>query len=544
MSPTAERPLRVLFFMHATNYDRVFENFLRALLERGHHVEVLVDVAKRRAIQGSGLVFDELESEYPQRFATGLTPERTDPWLRRATAWRLALDWLRFLEPEFEHATALRQRARGRAPRLIRLLVERTPYRRDRNRSRLVRRLRAAEAALPVSDRVRELIAWRSPDVVLVAPLVGLGFAQADYLRAARSLGIPVVLPVASWDNLTNKGRLRDVPDGTIVWNEVQVEEAVRLHDLPRGRVEATGAHAFDHWFAWEPSTTYKAFADKVGIGADRPMLLYVGSSSFVARNEVGFLRDWVAALRASRHEELRCCSVVVRPHPQHAAQWADVDLGPGVVVFPQGGVAPIAEQAKADYYDSLHHCRAVVGINTSAQIEAAIVGRPVLTFLDERFKATQEGTLHFSYLTGTEDAGVVTVARSWDEHLDQLAAAIADRDAARPRLEGFLRTFVRPHGLHQPAAPRAAAAVERAALAGEAGQEAELARSATPEPVSPLAVLAFRLLSVDVTGGRVPPGRIARLLRHLGRQPVRTYRKTRIKLGAIAGRGGSPETR
>jgi hypothetical protein len=533
----------VLFFMLATNYDRVFENFLRALLERGHHVEVLVDIEKRRAVQGSGLVFDQLESEYPRRFAAGVAPKRTDPWLRRATAWRLALDWLRFLEPEFEHATALRERARGRVPRLIRLLLERTPLGRDESRARFVRRLRAAEAALPVSGRLRELIACRSPDVVLVSPLVGLGSAQADYLRAARSLGIPVMLPVASWDNLTNKGRLRDVPDGTIVWNALQVEEAVRLHDLPRESVEATGAHAFDHWFEWEPSTSYEAFCAKVGIGADSPMILYVGSSTFIAKDEVGYVRDWVAALRASKHEELHRCSIVVRPHPQHFAQWAHVDLAPGVVVFPQGGVAPIAEQAKADYYDSLYHCRAVVGINTSAQVEAAIVRRPVLTFLDPRFRTTQEGTLHFEYLTGSDEAGVVTVARSWEEHLDHLAAAIADPEAARPRLEGFLRSFVRPHGLDVPAAPRAASAVERTALAREARPATDIARS-TPEGASPVAVLAFRLLSIEVTPGRMPSGRIARILGHLGRQPVRAYRNARIKLGAIAGRGQRPEAR
>jgi hypothetical protein len=526
VSPTAERPLRVLFFLHATNFDRVFENFLRALLERGHSLEVMVDIEKRRAVQGSGLVFDQLEAEYAERFVSAVAPERTEPWLRRATAWRLALDWLRFLEPELEHATALRERARRRAPRLLRLLVERTPYGRDRVR----RQLQAAEAALPVSDRLRELIASRSPDVVLVSPLVGLGSAQADYLRAARSLGIPVVLPVASWDNLTNKGRLRDVPDGTVVWNAIQVEEAVKLHDLPLESVEATGAHAFDHWFAWEPSTTYEAFAAKVGIDADNPMLLYVGSSTFIAKDEVGYVRDWVAALRTSRHDQLRRCSVVVRPHPQHAAQWGGVDLGHGVVVFPQGGVAPIAEQAKADYYDSLYHCRAVVGLNTSAQIEAAIVRRPVLTFLDERFKTTQEGTLHFAYLTGTDDAGVVTVARSWDEHLDQLAAAIADPEAAKPRLEGFLRAFVRPHGLDELAAPRAVAAVERTANGRRAQPAADLGRATSPEAASLMAVLALRMLSVDVSRGRMLS------------EPARTYRKTRVKLGAIAGRRESPE--
>ena len=40
-----------------------------------------------------------------------------------------------------------------------------------------------------------------------------------------------------------------------------------------------------------------------------------------------------------------------------------------------------------------------MVGINTTAQIEGAIVGRPVHTVLADDFRFTQEGTLHFHYL-------------------------------------------------------------------------------------------------------------------------------------------------
>ena len=36
----------------------------------------------------------------------------------------------------------------------------------------------------------------------MVTPLVGLGSAQADYLRAAKRLGILTAYPVLSWDNL------------------------------------------------------------------------------------------------------------------------------------------------------------------------------------------------------------------------------------------------------------------------------------------------------------------------------------------------------
>ena len=93
--------------------------------------------------------------------------------------------------------------------------------------------IRAIEAALPIPKRLVELVESRSPDVVLVSPLIGLGSIETDHLRAAQAAGVPTVLPVASWDNLSNKGVLRDLPTLTIVWNGIQVDEAVRMHNVP-----------------------------------------------------------------------------------------------------------------------------------------------------------------------------------------------------------------------------------------------------------------------------------------------------------------------
>jgi hypothetical protein len=102
--------------------------------------------------------------------------------------------------------------------------------------------------------------------------------------------------------------------------------------------------------------------------------------------------------------------------------------------------------------------------------IEAAIAGRPVFTLLDRRFRHAQEGTLHFAHLTGGDgDTGLLVVARTWEEHLDQLAGALADPAAGASRARAFVASFVRPFGLDVDAAPRAADAIE-ALVRGRAG--------------------------------------------------------------------------
>jgi hypothetical protein len=287
-------------------------------------------------------------------------------------------------------------------------------------------------------------------------------------LRSARRLGIPSALLVHSWDNLTNKGLIHEAPDRVVVWNEAQRDEAVKLHGIPSEAVRVTGAQGFDHWFDAQPSTTREELARRVGLPADRPYLLYTCSSQFIAPDEVEFLREWLARVRAE--ERLAELGVLIRPHPQHTAQWEGIDFGdPRVAVWPPpGGEMPAGAQARAGYYDSIHHSQAVVGINTSALIEAAIQRRPVLTVLTERYRGSQEGTLHFHYLAdgdGDGDGGgLLRVARDFPEHLDQLAATLDTDGAEEERARRFLERFVRPHGLEEPATARLVACVEELA--------------------------------------------------------------------------------
>jgi hypothetical protein len=114
--------------------------------------------------------------------------------------------------------------------------------------------------------------------------------------------------------------------------------------------------------------------------------------------------------------------------------------------------------------FDTVHHSAAVVGLNTSAELEAGIVGRPVFTLLVPEFSGGQQGTLHFDYPL-KEHGGFVEIAADFAMHRRQLASAIAgDYDPAAIR--SFIREFLRPHGLDTAATALMADAVET--LAGK----------------------------------------------------------------------------
>jgi hypothetical protein len=142
--------------------------------------------------------------------------------------------------------------------------------------------------------------------VLVVTPLLYFGSRQVDYVRAARARGIPSVLAVGSWDHLTTKGIIHELPDRIVVWNELQRTEAVELHGARPEQVTVTGAQAYDHWFTARPSTAREVFCAHVGLPPQRPYLLYLCSSPFIAPREVDVVKRWIAAIRGSRCERLR----------------------------------------------------------------------------------------------------------------------------------------------------------------------------------------------------------------------------------------------
>ena len=137
---------------------------------------------------------------------------------------------------------------------------------------------------------------------------------------------------------------------------------------------------------------------------------------------------------------------MLVRPHPYNGQAWRaqDFDGLDGVAVWPRGGYDPIDEANRIGLFDSLHYCDAVVGINTSAMIEAAIVGRPVLAIETPEFAGSQDGTLHYRHLL-PENGGFLRVASSFDAHVDQLAGVLRDPDATREEIARFVAQLHSP---------------------------------------------------------------------------------------------------
>jgi len=451
--------MRILFFTWRSNLER-FAGMVAELGRSGHEVVVAspshMQVKLPKLLRGipriKAVAYDEVANS---AFGTGirllrntrdylwyLSPEQQVASFNR----RHALDWL------VRAATADGRRADPSWPDPI---LQLDPDQQDS----LDASLAELELRIPPDPSVVDLIRAQRPDAVLVSPLVKPQFHQTEVVKAARMLDVPSGFLAYSWDNLSNKGRVHVSPDRTFVWNELQRQEAIHLHGLDPETVLATGAPHWDAFFARAPSREREDFCAKHSFDPDRPLVLYLGSTGRICPYEPQVVERWLDAVRRGPGS-LRKANVLVRRHPDEAARWSGW--------MPRDEYVSMSRNpGKGDQglYDELHHAEAVVGLNTTAQLEASILGKPVYTFAAGELAPGQQGTLHFYHLL-RDRGGVVSFAETMDEHVTQLERGLAG-DYDREAIRRFCESFIRPHGLDRPVTPILAEAVLELAGAG-----------------------------------------------------------------------------
>lgn len=469
----AKRPLHVLFFMqHLGRYLRFFDSVIREMIDRGHSVHLVFEYKEEEHGHLGGHLVDpwlRRMEQHPRFRWTISRAWRTDPWFRVARRVRAALDYVYFLQVGEERAPFLVQRARRRAPRPVKLLARLPVLRSPLGLRAAAAVLGACEDAVPTSRRIQDLVREADPDVVLVTPHLTPASTDVHYVRSAAATGLPTGICIASWDNLSSKQLLRVVPDLLTVWNETQLEEAVSLHEVPQDRVMVTGAQCFDHWFGWPPRPR-EQFLARIGLDPAKPYILYVGGSLFPAwRTEAEFCLDWIDALRSSDEPALRDASILIRSHPKRNREWQRIDFSRfrDLVLWPRTVESPVEDDQRADYFDSIYHSAVVVGVNTSAMIEAGAIGRAVHTITVPEFAASQSGVLHFRYLREV-GGGLVQVASDLEEHVRRLEDVLTGRDTeGEEAARRFTELFVRPQGIQVPATPIFVDAIEALARRG-----------------------------------------------------------------------------
>ena len=536
--------MRILFIMLDLRYTKYYYETLRLLMNHGHSIHVGFFNSSEPARE---TLHERLKEEFPDLFSYGKAPrKRSDLWNDLCVALSWGMDYLLYLGAIFKNSRRLRERTESRMHPAFVWITNRCPLvRTPKGLAILAPLLRISYDSIPAGRSIKGYIRSFQPDVLLVTPLVVHGTLQSEYLKAAKKLGVVSAHCVASWDNLTTKGVIRGNPDKVIVWNEVQKEEAVTLHGVSPEKVVVTGSQYFDPWFTHQPSRTRPEFCRVVGLPPDQLIVLYLCSSNFMAPNEPPFVLRWIAALRNSGIPRLAEAGILIRPYPEYVDKWKAIDFGDygHVVVWPPDGEYPQTDTGKSNFFDSIYYSFAVVGINTTAMIESAILGKCVLTVLAPELNESQTNTIHFNYLK-QERGGILYLARDLKEHVKQLKEILDGGDRLKSQVETFVRNFARPHGMTAQCVPILSHAIQ------------ELNR-ANPENTHPLPVhflvrlilypVAFSLKMYNLSRRRKNKNKKSERKRLIsdankrGDDPLKYIRAIRPRPGADACDAGAP---
>ena len=456
--------MKILFAALHNGYYRNLDSVVEELARRGH--EIHLGAERDDSAFGGQPIIDRLTAAHTN-VTSGRTAVRDPDSLFLPSKIRFAIDYLRYLDPAYSSSSTLSLRARERTPTGMLRLAQSRPVTWTPVRRLVSHALDAADRAVPASPDIERYLDLHRPDLLVITPLIGLvANSQIDLLRIARQRGIASVVMVWSWDHLSSKAIIRDVPDALFVWNDVQKREAMQMHGVPEAHVVVTGAQCYDRWFDRFPTRDRAAFVRHAGLPDERPYVLWACSALLPGTPpEPGIFMRWASQLRRSNDSRVRDVRILLRPHPSRRADWSGDEwrrIG-NIAMF---GEAPVDEQTRSDYFDSLHHSAAVVGITTSAFLEAAVVGRPVMSFFAEDLVPEHEASLHFQYLVDAEH-GLLTMARDLEEHERQLATVLAGPPPDLSiRQRRFVHHFIRPRGLDVPATRIVADGLERVAQA------------------------------------------------------------------------------
>lgn len=494
-----------IVFITEESYLRHFEGPLREAQKRGFEVVFLFE--NHRGGPSTRVSRREEDFGILAKPATVLEIRASD----KRIAWLGLMKGVRacgyaqfYLQESFDDATFLRARSWKATDPWFRSWIPKT--RSEPIKLAIAKQaMRLVEAMAPVDPVIYETLADLKPDLALITPLIFRNTHwQLDYLKVCRGLGTPIVHPVFSWDNLSTKGTYLARPDRIWVWNQTQVSELQDLHGIPRDQVDVVGAYRFDGFRTLQAREDRKSLCSRFDFDPARKIVLFLGSSPLCAPEEDKFFSEWLRGLRGASDRTLAEANILVRPHPRNEASWAGKDERQLSDPLGRTRVQPLESLQRLDgihhieaqeLFDTIHAADVVVGINTSAMLEASLLGKPVHCPGKDLDGGGQGGTFHFRHLADSKQ-GLLHLADGLPDHYQRLSSSLREA-GPDPRTESFVRHFLFPFG--EPASSRFVDLLE-ASLA-------RFSRRARPLPTWRLRRLSSWLLRLAVLTGAIPLG-------------------------------------
>lgn len=301
-------------------------------------------------------------------------------------------------------------------------------------RSKLLRELwLAMERRVFPGREFDEIIRRLAPSLVITTDYASHA-AEIRLLRAAHRVGCPTVSIVYSWDNLSSKGIMGEVPGALVVWNQIMAGEADAFHQYPRSRVHITGAAQFDVYFRKDLLASREECCRRWGLDPDRPILAFGTITSRYFPYSLEVLEMLLEArVKGDIPADLQ---ILVRLHPQtmhgehrdevveriiaHAGTVAGLHINVPAVRCWGSLYSPVPGDQK-ELAEILRHSVALMHPGSTLSIDAAAMDCPIIGIAFDGRQTLPYGLSirrwwDFSYMAPVVESGAVDLVRSGAE--------------------------------------------------------------------------------------------------------------------------------
>lgn len=462
-----ERPKNVVFALPQLARLPYHISTIESLAELGANVTLVICrprkkdknvPATREAAAADFLAWvDAIPHTYPNVTVVEDNPKRDSIRSIRtgdSRSWRRTLRSYSGYLRRLGHRNKYTERWRNYLPPWLRRLTVFPPLRRLLRTELAFRTLTAMESRLKPDPAITTWLAANVIDAVVASPTSQRNSPEVEFVKAASHAGVPTAVAVLSWDALTTKGLIPCPPTMLLAWNHAHAGDAVDIHGLDAASVVVTGSPFFDKWFGADGEAGGRAATLRaVGLDERARYLLYLGSSTNIAANEGWLVKEIRDALDGD--EALADLELVVRPHPANPRMLEELVGVPRIHIDASG--LPYSDEMQRDLADRIRNAEAFIGVNTSAMLDAVILGRPGFSILSDRYRETHADAAHFQRMT---EAGVLYVERNAAAFVESLRGVLDGEDPRAVNRRRFVEKFVRPRGLDVPAGRRQAEAI------------------------------------------------------------------------------------
>lgn len=274
---------------------------------------------------------------------------------------------------------------------------------------------------------------------------------ESELISAARSLKIPVLGIVRSWDNV-HKG-LQSRTDHIAVWNEINRNEVIELDRYRPSDVTMVGASQFDPYFQEDTVWSREKLAERFNLDPARPILLFASLGNFIPGLDETCWMDQLLAL-LDKGAIPGDCQIICRLHPlsrfehfQRYTRHRNVRLSYVEGYYP-GLTWYMTRDEVVEVGNMLRHADIVMTPTSTITLEAAIFDRPTIVpifhpYQPERAKAffsTRQLGKHFGRI---ERLDLVPIIRRAEDFAPAINHCLQDPNWYKAERAQLVRDYV-----------------------------------------------------------------------------------------------------